>query len=104
IRDFSQIDAWSKSRNPPIGYEPFFYECLGAGNTRLAATFIPKCNPSNRVEFFLKVGDWGNAGKLAFAAKDITLLEDIKSKAGSAAPSSELDAMLAQLTTKLSGR
>lgn len=42
-RDWNEIEEISKTRKSPIGWEPFFNTILQAGNPRLAAVFIPKC-------------------------------------------------------------
>jgi hypothetical protein len=42
-RDWNELEELSRTRKSPIGWEPFFNLVLGAGNPRLAATFVPKC-------------------------------------------------------------
>ncbi|VBB86617.1 Putative vacuolar protein sorting-associated protein 16 VPS16 [Podospora comata] len=42
-RDWNEIEEISKQRKSPIGWGPFFNQCLQAGNPRLAAVFVPKC-------------------------------------------------------------
>lgn len=57
---------------------------LGAGNTRLASTFIPKCTtvpPAERIEMWVKCGMVVKAGEEAVKAKDLNALELLRSKA-----------------------
>ncbi|KZF26620.1 vacuolar protein sorting-associated protein [Xylona heveae TC161] len=99
-RDWTELEESAKVKKSPIGWEPFFNEILGAGNTKLASQFIPKCTtqtPADRVEMWMKCGLMVKAGEEALKAKDVEALENIKSKAtGSAA--NEIDRMISQLT------
>ncbi|KAG9253776.1 vacuolar sorting protein [Emericellopsis atlantica] len=58
-RDWNEIEDISKSRNSPIGWQPFYNLTLQAGNPRLAAVFIPKCTglePGETIEMYEKCG------------------------------------------------
>ena len=64
--------------------QPYFNEIIGAGNTKLAAVFIPKCTTlsvSERIEMWLKCGLANKAGEEALKAKDKAALEDLRTKA-----------------------
>ena len=72
---------------------------LGAGNTRLAATYVPKCvnlQPSERIEMWMKCGMIVKAGEEALKAKDMTALEQLRIKA-SGGQSAEIERMITQL-------
>lgn len=64
--------------------QPFYNEVLGAGNTRLAASFIPKCTnlqPAERIEMWIKCGLVAKAGEEAVKSKDLNALELLRDKA-----------------------
>jgi hypothetical protein len=42
-RHLTELEESAKQKKSPIGWEPYFNEILGAGNTRVASVFIPKC-------------------------------------------------------------
>lgn len=79
--------------------QSYFNEILGAGNTKAAALFIPKCTnltPAERMEMWLKCGQAGKAAEEALKAKDLAALEDLR---GKASPEDQLtiDRMMTQL-------
>ena len=79
--------------------QPFYNEVLGAGNTRLASTFISKCTtvpPAERIEMWVKCGMVVKAGEEAVKAKDLNALELLRSKA-SGPQLGELERMVNQL-------
>jgi hypothetical protein len=79
--------------------QPFFNEILGAGNTKLASSFIPKCAnlpPADRIEMWVKCGMVGKAGEEALKAKDLNGLEVLRTRATGGAIA-EIDRMIAQL-------
>ena len=72
---------------------------LGAGNTKLAASFVPKCTNlpvSDRIEMWMKCGMVAKAGEEAFKAKDLNALEQLRDKA-SGAQLVEVERMITQL-------
>jgi hypothetical protein len=98
-RHWNELEEISKTKKSPIGWEPFFNEILGAGNTRVASAFIPKCThltPAERVEMWVKCGLLVKAGEEAVKAKDKALLESVRDKASGSA-TVELDRLMAQL-------
>ncbi|EON69772.1 hypothetical protein W97_09035 [Coniosporium apollinis CBS 100218] len=98
-RHWNELEEVGKARKSPIGWEPFFNEVLGAGNTRLASTFVPKCtglSPRERVEMWVKCGMVGKAGEEALKAKDVECLRELREKA-TGSTLSEIDKMIAQL-------
>ena len=82
-----------------VFHQPFYSEVLGAGNTKLASSFIPKCtnlSVSERIEMWVKCGMIGKAGEEALRAKDLNALESLREKA-SGGVSSEIERMITQL-------
>jgi hypothetical protein len=101
-RDWAEIEDMSKARKSPIGWEPFFNEVLGAGNTKLAAAFVPKCvalTPKERVDMWLKCGLVVKAAEEAFRAKDVGTLEELRPRAN-AAQVAEIESFVGQLKKK----
>ncbi|EHY53179.1 Vacuolar protein sorting-associated protein 16 [Exophiala dermatitidis] len=83
-RLWGEVEEIGKNKKSPIGWEPFYNEVLGAGNTRLASSFIPKCTglqPAERIEMWIKCGMIVKAGEEALKAKDINALESLRDKA-----------------------
>lgn len=79
--------------------QPFYNEVLGAGNTRLASSFIPKCTnlpPAERIEMWVKCGMIVKAGEEALKAKDLNSLELLRDKANGQ-QQVEIERMLTQL-------
>lgn len=82
--------------------QPFYNEVLGAGNTRLASTFIPKCTtvpPAERIEMWVKCGMVVKAGEEAAKAKDLNTLELLRSRA-SGPQLGEIERLITQLRPK----
>lgn len=72
---------------------------LGAGNTRLASSFIPKCTnlkPGERIEMWVKCGLVNKAGEEALKAKDMDTLEQLRDKA-TGPQLTEIERMITQL-------
>ncbi|KAI9827821.1 MAG: hypothetical protein M1832_004310 [Thelocarpon impressellum] len=98
-RNWGELEEVGRARKSSIGWPPYFNEVLAAGNTRLAATFIPKCTGltvAERVEMWVKCGMVTKAGEEALRARDMAALEGLRGKAtGSAA--TEIERMITQL-------
>jgi vacuolar protein sorting-associated protein 16 len=72
---------------------------LGAGNTRLAATFVPKCTNATvevKIEMYVKCGMIVKAGEEALKAKDMNALEMLRGKA-TGTQAAEVERMINQL-------
>lgn len=63
LRDWDALDAFARSKKSPIGYEPWVDELIRAGAQRQAVRFVERCDPRNRVELFIKCGEWVMAGQ-----------------------------------------
>ena len=98
-RDWGEIEEMAKQRRSAIGWEPFFNEVLGAGNTKLAAVFVSKCTgltARERSGMWVKCGMVGKAGEELMKAKDLEGLEGLRAKA-SGAGAAEIDRMIGGL-------
>ncbi|KAI9678604.1 MAG: hypothetical protein M1817_005661 [Caeruleum heppii] len=101
-RDWPELEEMGKNRKSPIGWEPFFSEILGAGNTKLASIFISKCTTlpyTDRIDMWLKCGMPVKAGGEALKARDIKALEALKNQS-SGSSGIEIERMIAQLRPK----
>ncbi|KAH7138780.1 Vps16, N-terminal region-domain-containing protein [Dendryphion nanum] len=98
-RHWIELEEWSKQKKSPIGWEPFFNEVLGAGNTRVASLFVPKVAlpAAEKVEMWIKCGLLVKAGEEAVKAKDRALLESVREKAGGSA-AVEIERMLGMMS------
>jgi hypothetical protein len=85
-----------------VNVKPFYNEILGAGNTKLASVFVPKCTnltSEERIEMWVKCGIIVKAGEEAFKAKDLNALELLQGKASGGA-AVEIGRMINQLRPK----
>jgi vacuolar protein sorting-associated protein 16 len=62
IKDFESLDAFAKSKRSPIGYEPFVTHLVDKGYSKQAATYVPKCDAKQRVDLYIRCGEWRQAG------------------------------------------
>ncbi|KAK2754493.1 hypothetical protein FQN54_006894 [Arachnomyces sp. PD_36] len=101
-RDWGELDELSKVRKSPIGWEPFYNEVLGAGNTKVASLFVPKCTNlpvAERIEMWVKCGMVVKAAEEAFKSKDVHSLEQLRTRA-TGISIGEIDRMINQLKPK----
>ncbi|GAW26523.1 putative vacuolar protein sorting-associated protein [Rosellinia necatrix] len=103
-RDWNEVEDIAKSRKSPIGWEPFFNLVLQAGNTRLAAVFIPKCTglePGATITMYEKCGMRLKAAEEAVKAKDADAWMRILEAAGkSTSEGREIERLGAQVFKK----
>ncbi|KAF7586034.1 hypothetical protein BBP40_009651 [Aspergillus hancockii] len=98
-RDWGELEEIGRNKKSPIGWEPFYNEILGAGNTKLASLFVPKCTNlpvEDKVEMWVKCGMIVKAGEEAFRAKDFNTLELLRTRASGPAVA-DIDRMINQL-------
>jgi len=92
------LTLWSTHADWPL-LQPFYNEILGAGNTKIASLYIPKCTTltvGERIEMWVKCGMVTKAGEEALKAKDRGALEELRKQAGGNAQL-DIDRMIAQL-------
>ena len=73
----------TKQRPPPIGWEPFFEECLAAGNPRTASVFVAKCTGKTgreRSEMWMRCGRVRDAAEELGKGKDAKGLEELRGR------------------------
>lgn len=102
-RNWRELEELSKQRKSAIGWEPYFNEVLGAGNTKMAGGFVAKCTSltaQERSEMWVKCGMVERAGEELMKAKDINGLETLKSKTGDRGVQMELERMMKALRPK----
>lgn len=63
IRDFEELDAFSKSRRSPIGYEPFVRHLVEKGHAKEAVAYVARCDSPRRADLYVECGEWRLAGK-----------------------------------------
>ncbi|MCJ1275114.1 hypothetical protein MMC21_002914 [Puttea exsequens] len=86
-RDWAELEEIAaKNKRSSIGWEPYYSEVLGAGNTKLAGgVFVAKCTGlgvRERAEMWVKCGMVARAGEELAKAKDVEALEDLKGRVG----------------------
>ncbi|KAI9620053.1 hypothetical protein H4Q26_014035 [Puccinia striiformis f. sp. tritici PST-130] len=62
LKDWDGLENWSGKKSP-IGFEPFVNHLLAMGCHREALRYVPKCEARNRVELYVKCGEWVTAGE-----------------------------------------
>ena len=99
-RNWGELEELAKPRRSAIGWEPYFNEILGAGNSKLAGSFVAKCSnlsAQERCEMWVKCGMVVKGGEELFKIKDLNGLEVLKSKTSDRMAVMELDKMITQL-------
>ena len=104
-RDFVELEEIAtKNKRSSIGWEPYFNEILGAGNTKLAGeVFVAKCTgltARERSDMWVKCGMITKAGEELLRARDADALEDLRARASGGGGGGEIDRMIAQLRPK----
>uniref|UniRef100_A0A0W0FT65 Putative vacuolar protein sorting 16 isoform 1 n=1 Tax=Moniliophthora roreri TaxID=221103 RepID=A0A0W0FT65_MONRR len=63
IRDFEGLDAFSKSKRSPIGYEPFVRHLVEKKHVKEAIPYVARCDPPKRADLYVECDEWRLAGK-----------------------------------------
>ncbi|TKA54279.1 hypothetical protein B0A53_03371 [Rhodotorula sp. CCFEE 5036] len=84
LRDWDALDTFARSKKSPIGYEPWVDELIRAGAHRQAVRYVDRCDPRNRVELYIKCGEWVMAGQ-----------EELKNRAPNKIIAAQLDELMA---------
>lgn len=103
-RDWVELEEIAnRNKKSSIGWEPYYNEILGAGNTKLAGgVFVAKCTgltSRERSEMWVKCGMITKAGEELARSKDLEGLEDLRGKV-SGNGAAEIDRMLSQMRPK----
>ncbi|GAA5885073.1 hypothetical protein JCM16303_006391 [Sporobolomyces ruberrimus] len=94
IRDWDALDTFSRSKKSPIGYEPWVDALIAAGAQRQAVKYIDKCEGRNRVELFVKAGEWVLGGEEAVRRGERGKLLDLKSRSPNTIIAAQLDELI----------
>ena len=74
-KDFEGLDAFSKSKRSPIGYEPFVHHLVEKGYPKEAVAYVAKCDSPKRADLYAECGDWRSAAKECKDRNDKAKLE-----------------------------
>ena len=62
-RDFEGLEAFSRSKRSPIGYEAFVRHLVEKGHPKEAVSYVQRCDAPKRVDLYVECGEWVMAGK-----------------------------------------
>jgi len=102
-RNWGELDELAKARKSAIGWEPYFNEVLGAGNSRLAERFVGKCTAltaQERAEMFVRCGNIVEAVRELAKAKDGNALEMLRERTADRGSLLEIERALGTLKGK----
>jgi len=97
IRDFEGLDAFARSKRSPIGYEAFVRHLIEKGHLKEAATFVPRCDSTKRVDLYVDCGDWRAAGKECKERGDKAKMEQLRKNCPNSLIARELDQLAATM-------
>jgi vacuolar protein sorting-associated protein 16 len=63
LGDWEGLEAFSKSKRSPIGYEVFVHHLVEKGHQREAVPYVARCDAQKRVDLYVECGEWRMAGK-----------------------------------------
>ena len=75
IGDFEGLEAFSKAKRSPIGYEPFVRHLVSKGHAKEAIPYVARCDSPKRADLYVECGDWRLAGKECKDRGDKTKLQ-----------------------------
>ncbi|KAF8887599.1 vacuolar protein sorting-associated protein 16 [Infundibulicybe gibba] len=90
-RDFESLDAFSKSKRSPIGYEIFVRHLVEKGHVREAIPYVSRCDPPKKADLYVECGEWRMAGKECKERNDKAKLEELRKRAPNTMIQRELD-------------
>ncbi|KAF7426120.1 hypothetical protein PC9H_008486 [Pleurotus ostreatus] len=96
-RDFEGLEAFTKSKRSPIGYEPFVNHLVEKGFSKEAATYVSRCDSPRRPDLYVKCGEWRKAGEECKTRGDKAKLMELRKKA----PNSLIERELDQIATSM---
>lgn len=97
LRDWDALDAFARSKKSPIGYEPWVEHLVSTGNHRQAVAYIAKCEQRNKVELYVKTGEWVLAGNECVRKSERGRLLELKSRAPNAVIAAQLDQLVGEM-------
>ena len=63
MRDFEGLEAFSRSKRSPIGYESFVRHLVEKGHSKEAVSYVQRCDGPRRIDLYVECGEWVMAGK-----------------------------------------
>ncbi|WWC61373.1 uncharacterized protein I303_103954 [Kwoniella dejecticola CBS 10117] len=95
-KDWEGLEAFAKSKKSPIGYEPFVTHLLSLTPPQPthAASFVPRCDPRQRADLYVRCGDWGRAAESAKERNDRSKLDELKRRAPNGIAQREVDEVI----------
>ena len=101
-RDWDELLKFARSKQAPMGYDPFYYQCFKAGSKRQAAQYISMCTNltyQKRIQMCIQVDSIRQAAQEAVKAKDIDALKELEPLATTTVKS-EISDFMTQLQSK----
>ncbi|KZO95381.1 vacuolar protein sorting-associated protein 16 [Calocera viscosa TUFC12733] len=99
-RDWESLDAFAKQKRSPIGYEPFVTHLLSKGFPSQAKNYVPRCDAKQRVDLYVKCGDWRAAGAECKERGDKARLDQLRRMAPNNLAQRELDQIASSMNTR----
>ncbi|KAG7441120.1 vacuolar protein sorting-associated protein 16 [Guyanagaster necrorhizus] len=91
IRDFEGLDAFSKSKRSPIGYEPFVHCLIENGHPKEAVPYVARCDSPKRADLYAECNEWRLAAKECKERGDKAKLEALRKKCPDSLMQREID-------------
>jgi hypothetical protein len=74
-RDFEGLEAFSRSKRSPIGYEAFVRHLTEKGHPKEAVQYVARCDAPRRIDLYIECGEWRMAAKECKERSDKARLE-----------------------------
>ncbi|GAA5897547.1 hypothetical protein JCM6882_003513 [Rhodosporidiobolus microsporus] len=97
LRAFTSLSDFASRKKSPIGYEPFVDELVKAGAHREAVKYVERCEGRNRVELYVRCGEWERAGRECVRRAERGKLIELKSRAPNNLIHAQLEDMLQEM-------
>ncbi|GEM07386.1 vacuolar assembling/sorting protein VPS16 [Rhodotorula toruloides] len=94
LRDWDALDSFARLKKSPIGYEPWVDELIRVGAHRQAVKYVERCDVRNRVELYVKCGEWVMAGQECVRRGESGRLHDLKARSPNNIIAAQLDELL----------
>jgi len=90
-RDFEGLEAFSRSKRSPIGYEAFVRHLVEKGHTKEAVSYVQRCDGPRRIGLYVECGEWVMAGKECKDRGDRARLDKLRTSCPNTLIGRELD-------------
>ncbi|KAF9060166.1 Vps16, N-terminal region-domain-containing protein [Rhodocollybia butyracea] len=97
IRDFEGLDAFSRSKRSPIGYEVFVHYLVEKGYKKEAVAYVARCDAPKRADLYAECDEWRMAGKECKDRGDKAKLEQLRKKCPNSLVARELELLVASM-------